>query len=64
MSVERWACKRCCGVFARADCAVRLGIIECPICLRSGWVGLLEPLREPDPAPELARLADDGNPHA
>lgn len=39
-----WRCKNCRGVYARDDCALRYGILECPLCLpTSHMVGLLEP---------------------
>lgn len=39
---ELWVCRRCRVKIRRDDCAVRLGLIECPTCLRMGYVGLLQ----------------------
>jgi len=37
-----WRCKRCKTVTAHDACAVRFGMVECPLCLPLGFVGLLE----------------------
>jgi late competence protein required for DNA uptake (superfamily II DNA/RNA helicase) len=46
---ELWRCKRCRRVLERKECLTRYGLIECPSCLLTGWVGLLEKLDRVEP---------------
>jgi hypothetical protein len=50
-----WACRHCRKTFSRDECAVRLGQLECPVCLpRHHLVGLLEPAARQPYCPSCA----------